>query len=102
MDAISENVLLEAQAKVLFEKGETVLSSNNFFIIDTEMYADDEQFIGIIRGYAEGKHTQKKIAIILTVTRALNMDYTAVKVQAHGDDIAMLHTAINEIVAMKL
>jgi hypothetical protein len=97
MDAISEDVFLKAQAESLFEKAQILLSARNFFIIDTEMYADDEQFTGIIRGYAEGKHIQKKIGIILTVTRTLNGDYVVVMVQAHGDDLIMLHTAINEI-----
>ena len=97
MDAISEDIFLESQAESLFERAQILLSAKNFFTIDTEMYADDEQFTGIIRGYAEGKHIQKKIGIILTVTRTLNGDYVAVKVQAHGDDLIMLHIAINEI-----
>jgi hypothetical protein len=97
MDAISENILLEAQTEVLFERAQILLPTKNFFIIDTEMYADDVQFTGIVRAYAEGKYIQKKIGIILTVTRTLNIDYIVVKVQAHGDDLIMLHTAINEI-----
>ena len=97
MDAISEDILLEEHAEVLFEKTQALLPVNNFFIVDTEMYADDEHFTGIIRGYAEGKYIQKKIALIFTITRTLTLDYSPVKVQAHGDDLVMLHTAVNEI-----
>ena len=99
MDAISEDVLLEEKAEDLFERAQALLPENNFFIIDTEMYADDAQFTGIIRGYAEGKYIQKKIALIFTITRTLNLDYSPVKVQAHGDDLLMLHTAVNEIIS---
>jgi hypothetical protein len=97
MDAISEDVIFEAHAEVLFEKAQALLRAKNFFIIDTEMYTDDELFSGIIRGFAVGMYIQKKIAILLKVTRTLNVDYAVVNVQAHGDDIVMLHTAVNEI-----
>jgi hypothetical protein len=97
MDALSEDVILEAQPEVMFERAQALLTENNFFIVDTEIYEDEEQYTGIIRGFAVGMYIQKKIAIILTITRTLNVDCVTVKVQAHGDDIVMLHTAINEI-----
>jgi hypothetical protein len=99
LDAISEKVILETQAEILFETVQTLLPIKNFYIMDTEMYVDCDIFTGTIRGYAEGKYTQKTVAIILTITGTLNVNQSVVKVQAHGDNIIMLHTIVNEVVS---
>jgi hypothetical protein len=99
MDAINENVNLKVQAESLFEIAQALFSVKNFHIIDTEKFVKNGLFTGAIRGYAEGKYTNKKVALIFTVKGASNIDQAVVQVQAHGDDLAMLHTAVNEVVS---
>jgi DNA-directed RNA polymerase subunit RPC12/RpoP len=88
---------LDWNAKVLFTKAEKLLPVKNFHIIDTDEKIIGNQFIGTIRGYAVGKFTKKKVAVIFLITGAENGRHSSVKVDALGDDIAMLPTTIDEL-----
>ncbi|MCK5151471.1 MAG: hypothetical protein KAQ65_06515, partial [Candidatus Thorarchaeota archaeon] len=55
---------LEWNARVLFTKAEKLLPAKNFHIIDSDEKLVGDQFIGTIRGYAVGKFTKKKVAVI--------------------------------------
>jgi DNA-directed RNA polymerase subunit RPC12/RpoP len=55
------------------------------------------EFIGTIRGYAEGKYTQKKIAVVILINGPENGRHSCVKVEALGEDVAMLPTTIDEL-----
>ncbi|MHA2425609.1 MAG: hypothetical protein ACXAEF_12530 [Candidatus Thorarchaeota archaeon] len=88
---------LDWNAKVLFTKAEKLLPAKNFHIIDTDERIVGDQFIGTIRGYAVGKFTKKKVAVIFLISGAENGRHSAVKVEALGDDIAMLPTTIDEL-----
>ncbi|MHA1908383.1 MAG: hypothetical protein ACW98Y_13875 [Candidatus Thorarchaeota archaeon] len=88
---------LDWNARVLFTKAEKLLPAKNFHIIDTDERIVGDQFIGTIRGYAVGKFTKKKVAVIFLIAGAENGRHSSVKVEALGDDIAMLPTTIDEL-----
>ncbi|MDF1541082.1 MAG: hypothetical protein P1Q69_19450, partial [Candidatus Thorarchaeota archaeon] len=88
---------LDWNARVLFTKSEKLLPAKNFYIIDSDERIVGDQFIGTIRGYAIGKFTKKKVAVIFLITGAENGRVSSVKVEALGDDIAMLPTTIDEL-----
>jgi DNA-directed RNA polymerase subunit RPC12/RpoP len=88
---------LEWNAKVLFTKAEKLLPAKNFHVIDTDEKIVGGEFIGTIRGFAEGKYTGKKVAIVFLITGPQNGRHATVKVEALGDDIAMLPTTIDEL-----
>ncbi len=88
---------LDWNARVLFTKSEKLLPAKNFHIIDSDEQILGDQFIGTIRGYAVGKFTKKKVAVVFLISGAENGRYSTVKVVALGDDIAMLPTTIDEL-----
>ncbi len=88
---------LDWNAKVLFTKAEKLLPSKNFHIVDTEEKSIGGQFIGLIRGYAQGKYTGKKVAVVFLISGPESGRHSQVKVEALGEDIAMLPTTIDEL-----
>jgi DNA-directed RNA polymerase subunit RPC12/RpoP len=59
---------LDWNAQILFTKAEKLLPAKNFHIVDSDEKIVGGQFIGTIRGYAEGKYTGKKVAVIFMIT----------------------------------
>lgn len=88
---------LDWNPQVLFTKAEKILPAKNFHIIDSEETIVGGQFIGTIRGFAKGKYTGKKVAVIFLITGPENGRHSVVKVEALGEDIAMLPTTIDEL-----
>ena len=97
LDKTQQEQTLDWNAQVLFTKAEKILPAKNFHIVDTEERIVSGEFIGTIRGYAEGKYTQKKVAIIMLICGPENGRHSTVKVEALGEDIAMLPTTIDEL-----
>jgi DNA-directed RNA polymerase subunit RPC12/RpoP len=88
---------LEWNAQVLFTKAEMILPSKNFHVVDKDERVVGGNFIGSIRGFAEGKYTGKKIAVIFLITGPEEGRHALVKVEALGEDVAMLPTTIDEL-----
>ncbi len=89
--------VLDWNAQVLFTKAEKILPMKNFHVVDTEERIVGGQFIGTIRGYAAGKYTGKKVAVIFIITGPVEGRHATVNVKALGEDIAMLPTTIDEL-----
>ena len=88
---------LDWNAQVLFTKAEKILPTKNFHVVDTEEHTIAGEFIGTIRGYAEGKYTKNKVAVIIMVTGPENGRHSTIKVEALGEDVSMLPTTIDEL-----
>jgi DNA-directed RNA polymerase subunit RPC12/RpoP len=97
LEKTKQEQTLDWNAKVLFTKAEKILPTKNFHIVDSEEHVLNSEFIGTIRGYAEGKYTQKKIAIVIMISGPENGRHSCVKVEALGEDVAMLPTTIDEL-----
>ncbi|MCK5389977.1 MAG: hypothetical protein KAJ36_05775, partial [Candidatus Thorarchaeota archaeon] len=88
---------LDWNPQVLFTKAEKILPTKNFHVVDTEEHIIAGEFIGTIRGYAEGKYTKNKIAVILMITGPENGRHSTIVVEALGEDVSMLPTTIDEL-----
>jgi DNA-directed RNA polymerase subunit RPC12/RpoP len=97
LDSTQQEQTLDWNAKVLFTKAEKILPTKNFHIVDTEEHVVVGEFIGTIRGFAEGKYTKRKVAVIVLVSGPEHGRHSVVKVQALGEDVAMLPTTIDEL-----
>jgi DNA-directed RNA polymerase subunit RPC12/RpoP len=97
LEKTQQEQTLDWNAQVLFTKAEKILPAKNFHIVDSDETIVRGEFIGTIRGYAEGKYTQKKVAIILLITGPENGRHSCVRVEALGEDVAMLPTTIDEL-----
>lgn len=88
---------LEWNAKVVFKKSEKLLPAKNFYLVDRNEQVVGGEFIGTLRGFAEGKYTTKKMAAVITVKGPKNGRSSIVKIEPLGEDISMLPTTIEEL-----
>ncbi|TFG31777.1 hypothetical protein EU527_11640 [Candidatus Thorarchaeota archaeon] len=97
LEKTQQEQTLDWNAQVLFTKAEKILPLKNFHVVDTEEHIVAGEFIGTIRGYAEGKYTKNKVAVIIIVCGPENGRHSTVKVEALGEDVSMLPTTIDEL-----
>ncbi len=97
LEKTQQDQTMDWNAQVLYTKAEKILPAKNFHIVDAEEKIVGGEFIGTIRGYAEGKYTQQRVAVILLISGPENGRHAHVKVEALGDDISMLPTTIDEL-----
>lgn len=97
LEKTQQEQTLDWNAQVLFTKAEKILPAKNFHIVDCDEKIVSGEFVGTIRGYAEGKYTQKKVAVIILISGPENGRHSSVKVEALGEDVAMLPTTIDEL-----
>ncbi|MHA1770586.1 MAG: hypothetical protein ACTSYL_10505 [Candidatus Thorarchaeota archaeon] len=84
-------------AQLLFERAEQILPLRNFSVIGQHQEIIGDQFVGTVQGFADGKYTGKRIAIVILITGHKDGNQSTVKVTTHGDDTAMLPITIEEI-----
>jgi DNA-directed RNA polymerase subunit RPC12/RpoP/ssDNA-binding Zn-finger/Zn-ribbon topoisomerase 1 len=97
LEKTQQEQTLDWNAKILFTKAEKILPTKNFHVVDTEEHVIAGEFIGTLRGYAEGKYTKKKIAVVLLITGPENGRHAVVQLEALGEDVSMLPTTIDEL-----
>ncbi|MFW9769291.1 MAG: hypothetical protein ACFFEM_10760, partial [Candidatus Thorarchaeota archaeon] len=97
LEKTQQEQTLDWNAQVLYTKAEKILPAKNFHIVDAEEKLVSGEFIGTIRGYAEGKYTQKKVAVVLLISGPENGRHSTVRVEALGEDVSMLPTTIDEL-----
>jgi hypothetical protein len=97
MAVTAEDQTLNWNPGVLYQKAETMLKACNFYIMDSSSTVVGDQFRGEIRGLAKGKYTDKRVAVRLTISGAVDGSEARVEVEGLGDDMAMLPTTIDEI-----
>ncbi|MFW9869941.1 MAG: hypothetical protein ACFFEL_09980, partial [Candidatus Thorarchaeota archaeon] len=97
LEKTQQEQTLDWNPQVLYTKAEKILPAKNFHIIDADEEIIAGEFIGTIRGYAEGKYTQNKVAVILLISGPENGRHANVRVEALGEDAAMLPTTIDEL-----
>jgi hypothetical protein len=97
MEVTTEQHTLDWNPEILFQNATTFLPSCNFHIMDSKSSEEDGQFTGEIRGLAIGKHTQKRIAVRLTIVGPIDGNEAQVDAEVLGDDLDMLPVALGEI-----
>ncbi|NHJ13536.1 MAG: hypothetical protein EAX95_07650 [Candidatus Thorarchaeota archaeon] len=88
---------LEWNAEVVFKRTEKLLPAKNFYLVDRDEQVIGDEFIGTLRGFAEGKYTKKKVAAVITVKGPRNGRSSFLKIESLGEDISMLPTTIEEL-----
>ncbi|TXT55258.1 MAG: hypothetical protein BAJATHORv1_40169 [Candidatus Thorarchaeota archaeon] len=93
----TDDIELGWNADVLLEKAEKVLPAMNFYLVDVERKIVGDQIIGSIRGFALGKYTEKRVAVLISVVGDVDEARSRAQVEVVGDDEAMLPTTMSEI-----
>ncbi|MHA1637183.1 MAG: hypothetical protein ACTSUB_04130, partial [Candidatus Thorarchaeota archaeon] len=92
-----EEITLGWNAAVVLEKAKKVLPLMNFYLIDVQNDSVGNQVFGTIRGFALGKYTGKRVAVVIKVAGEIDAGTCKADVTVHGDDSAMLPTTMTEI-----
>ena len=97
MSASREELVIDWNPEVIYQKAEKLLPNRNFHIIASSKSVDDGLFTGTIKGLAEGKYTRKKVAVKVAITGPVDGATSKVVIEGLGDDEAMLPTTVAEI-----
>ncbi|MFW9888465.1 MAG: ABC transporter substrate-binding protein, partial [Candidatus Thorarchaeota archaeon] len=97
MECTSEEQQLDWNPQILFDKALTLLPSKNFYIVDKKSDVMAGEFIGSIRGFAEGKYTGNKVAIRVRISGPIEGNQARLVIEGLGEDGAMLPTTIDEL-----
>ncbi|MHA1247580.1 MAG: binary toxin-like calcium binding domain-containing protein [Candidatus Thorarchaeota archaeon] len=97
MTSSTQEKTIQWNARVLFERSKTLLKARNFHLVDTDERVVGSQFMGMLRGLAEGKYTKRRVAVVITIRGEVDGPESIVTVRALGDDMSMLPTTIEEL-----
>ncbi len=97
MNKSSKEFSIDWNSIIAFNKIQQNLTSKNFHIVSLESESAGGQFIGSIRGFAEGKYTGKRIAVMISVTGFEEGASSRVRIDILGDDVSMLPTILSEL-----
>jgi len=97
MQTSHEEHSVDWNPEILYVKTKQMLQSKNFHVVSSDEHSSDGEYIGTIRGLAEGKYTEKRIAIIIIISGYIDRTSSSVRIEALGDDITMLPTTIHEL-----
>jgi hypothetical protein len=83
---------LATEAKGLFETMEDMFEDWNLHIVQSESTEREITFMGVITGMAQGRITDKKLAVTLTVVGQIGDNLSKLRIDVLCEDQEMLHT----------
>ncbi|NHI94859.1 MAG: APC family permease [Candidatus Lokiarchaeota archaeon] len=92
-----EDIEVPFNVKMLYEKILLLLPEDNFQIVSNELIEVGKNYVGIIKGYAEGKYTKNKVGLKLTITGDKELPQSSAKIEAYTQDKNMLVPILSEI-----
>jgi len=81
-----------------FRRMLSVLEHRNFAILEKREREDGGQYHGEIKALAQGKYTDKYVAVIVAVTGDTEAQECLVAMNTYGDDSAMIPITTNEVI----
>ncbi|MGV9104038.1 MAG: hypothetical protein ACOC3C_07985, partial [Candidatus Thorarchaeota archaeon] len=89
---------LNWNVEILLDKAKKILPAMNFYLVDVNKKEVGNLIKGQIRGFALGKYTSKRVAVVINLAGEKNQEFTDAKVEVLGDDLAMLPTTMEELI----
>ncbi|MFX1451546.1 MAG: hypothetical protein ACFFCM_11925 [Promethearchaeota archaeon] len=92
-----EEIELPHSAKSIYEKAKLLLPQNNFYVISAEDHEVASNFIGILKGFAAGQYSHKKVGTQITITGRNDENFCAARIDGYTEDSSMLTPLIYEL-----
>ncbi|NVM01863.1 MAG: hypothetical protein HWN67_05985 [Candidatus Helarchaeota archaeon] len=92
-----EEIELPHSAKSIYEKARLLLPQNNFYLISAEDHEVASNFIGILKGFAAGQYSHKKVGAQITITGRKDDNFCAARIDGYTEDSSMLSPLISEL-----
>ena len=97
LDKTNQELTMDWNAEVFFKRINTLVQLRNFRVIESQYYTVGNQFIGTIKGIAQGKYTEKRVAIVILVNGHSEGQQCSVTVEVLAEDEAMLAVTLQEM-----
>ncbi|MHA1377883.1 MAG: hypothetical protein ACTSRG_05835 [Candidatus Helarchaeota archaeon] len=92
-----EEIELPYNAMNIYEKAKRILPHNNFHLISAEDHLVASNFIGILKGFAAGKFSHKKVGIQITINGKKDEKFCVARLDGYTEDSSMLTPLLAEI-----
>ncbi len=83
---------LAAEAKELFEIMKDLFQAWNLYTVESESTEKENMFMGVLSGIAQGRITDMKLAVTLTVVGKIDDDLAKLRIEVLSEDSEILHT----------
>ena len=97
MEETNQEMRFNLNAAMLYDFMIRLLPSKNFHILAQDSHSVENSFYGSIKCSAKGKYTQKKVGLDVVVVGLVDTQTSTLKINAGGEDIAMLPPTITEL-----
>jgi DNA-binding Lrp family transcriptional regulator len=84
-------------AKVVFEKAQDVLTESNFHIVASHEIPVEKEFVGVIKGFAQGKYSKKKIGLVVEIRGDIDGDDTLIRSETASEEEGMIAPTVQEV-----
>jgi hypothetical protein len=84
-------------AKSVFERTRDALSRCNFYILDSHEVPVEGKFVGVIKGFAQGKYSKKRVGVVLEIQGDVSGGGASVSVMTWAEEEGMLAPTMQEL-----
>jgi hypothetical protein len=84
-------------AKDVFEKAQDVLTENNFHIVASLEAPTAKEFVGVIKGFAQGKYSKKRIGLVIEIRGDIDGEDTLIKSETSSEEEGMIAPTVREV-----
>jgi DNA-binding Lrp family transcriptional regulator len=84
-------------AKVVFEKAQDVLTESNFHIVASHEIPVEKEFVGVIKGFAQGKYSKKKIGLVVEIRGDIDGEDTFIRSETASEEEGMIAPTVQEV-----
>ncbi|MHA1300603.1 MAG: hypothetical protein ACTSO9_14395 [Candidatus Helarchaeota archaeon] len=92
-----EEIEFPYNAMTIYEKAKLILPHNNFHLVSAEDHLVAANFIGILKGFASGKFSNKKVGIQITINGKKDENFCVARIDGYTEDPSMLVPLLAEI-----
>jgi len=93
---VGQDLTIYYKPEQLYQKLFVLLKNKNFAIIDSEQLDSSGEFLGVIKGFAEGTFKKNAVGLKLSITGATGEQFSTLKVEVFAEDKDMTPSIINE------
>ena len=93
---VGQDLTIYYKPEQLYQKLFVLLKNKNFAIIDSEEQDSNGEFLGVIKGFAEGTFKKNAVGLKLSITGATGEQFSTLKVEVYAEDKDMTPSIINE------
>jgi len=93
---VGQDLTIYYKPEQLYQKLFVLLKNKNFAIVDSEQQDSSGNFLGVIKGFAEGTFKKNAVGLKLSIKGTVGEQFSTLKVEVFAEDKDMTPSIINE------